>query len=107
MILVGCCRCMLDVVIGRTAPLRVENNAIVILLSLLKDICCIRSLDHWRHRLRLETGSQARGRGQAWHELRLIQQKLVLHINPRISASRNRGELRLLFSEVGTTDSSD
>ena len=37
----------------------------------------------------------------------LIQQKLVLHINPRISASRNRGELRLLFSEVGTTDSSD
>ena len=30
LILVGCCRCMLDVVIGRTAPLRVENNAIVI-----------------------------------------------------------------------------
>ena len=33
---------MLDVVIGRTAPLRVENNAIVILL--LKDLCCMRSL---------------------------------------------------------------
>ena len=33
---------MLDVVIGRTAPLRVQNNAIVILL--LKDLCRIRSL---------------------------------------------------------------
>ena len=33
---------MLDVVIGRAAPLRVENNAIVILL--LKDLCCIGSL---------------------------------------------------------------
>jgi hypothetical protein len=33
---------MLDVVIGRTAPLRVENNAIVILL--LKDLCRTRSL---------------------------------------------------------------
>ena len=43
----------------------------------------------------------------ARYSVMLIQQKLVLHINPLISASRNRGELRLLFSEVGTTDSSD
>ena len=39
LIFLGCCRCMLDVVIGRAAPLRVVNNAIVILL--LKDLCRI------------------------------------------------------------------
>ena len=33
---------MLAVVIGRAAPLRVGNNAIIILL--LKDLCCMRSL---------------------------------------------------------------
>ena len=33
---------MLAVVIGRAAPLRIGNNAIIILL--LKDLCCIRSL---------------------------------------------------------------
>ena len=55
LILVGCSRCMLDVVVGRAAPLRVKNNAIIILL--LKDHCC---RDHWRHRLRLGAGSRAR-----------------------------------------------
>ena len=34
---------MIGVVIGRAAPLRVGSNAIIILL-LLKDPCCIRSL---------------------------------------------------------------
>ena len=44
LVLVGCCGGALAVVIGRAAPSRVENNAVVFILHVLKDLCCIGSL---------------------------------------------------------------